>query len=72
MKRLTIRNPDGTYRTEMLYSFKDFRIESQMGSLIFFGDLINRLGRLEDKEEKEKKKKGKKKSALESQSRAEA
>lgn len=55
--RLTVKNPDGTYRIWMDQA-GSFRLESQMNSIFAYGDLVNKLGRYEDQdEEKEKHKK---------------
>lgn len=54
-KRFTHRNPDGSYRVWMDQA-GEFRMQPQGGELFCFGDLINRLGELEDQEEKKAKK----------------
>lgn len=53
-ERLTVKNPDGTYRIWMDHA-GTFRLESQMNSVFAYGDLVDKLGRYEDLEEKTKK-----------------
>lgn len=53
-ERLTVKNPDGTYRIWMDHA-GTFRLESQMNSVFAYGDLVDKLGRCEDLEEKTKK-----------------
>lgn len=56
MERLTRRNPNGKgYRILMDFA-GSFRIESQGGVCVAFGDLVDKLGRLEDQEESKTKK----------------
>lgn len=55
-KRFTRKNPDGkTYRLWMDQA-GDFSMKSQGGSVFAFGDLVDKLGQLEDQEEKKIKK----------------
>lgn len=54
-ERLTVKNPDGTYRIWMERA-GTFRLESQMDSVFAYGDLINKLGRYEDQDEEKHKK----------------
>jgi hypothetical protein len=53
-ERLTVKNPDGSYRIWMDRA-GTFRLESQMNSVFAYGDLVDKLGRYEDLEEKTKK-----------------
>lgn len=53
-ERLTVKNPDGTYRI-WLDRAGTFRLESQMNSVFAYGDLVDKLGRYEDFEEMKKK-----------------
>ncbi len=53
-ERLTVKNPDGTYRIWMDHA-GTFRLESQMNSVFAYGYLVDKLGRYEDLEEKTKK-----------------
>lgn len=53
-ERLTVKNPDGTYRIWMDHA-GTFRLESQMNSVFAYVDLVDKLGRYEDLEEKTKK-----------------
>lgn len=56
MERLTRRNPNGKgYRIPMEFA-GSFRIESQGGVCVAFGDLVDKLGKLEDQEEARAKK----------------
>lgn len=54
-KRLTLPNPGGSSLAGKTYRLRasntSFRMECQQGDIWFFGDLINKLGRLEDLEE---------------------
>lgn len=43
-ERLTVKNPDGTYRIWMDHA-GTFRLESQMNSVFAYGDLVDKLGR---------------------------
>ena len=53
--RYTHKNPDGkTYRIWMDQA-GDFNLKSQGGELFASGDMVNKLGRLEDQEEKKEK-----------------
>ena len=54
-ERLTVKNPDGTYRIWMDHA-GTFRMESQMGAVFSYGDLVNKLGQYEDQEEEKHKK----------------
>ena len=54
-ERLTVKNPDGTYRIWMERA-GTFRLESQMDSVFAYGDLVNKLGRYEDQDEERHKK----------------
>lgn len=54
-ERLTVKNPDGTYRIWMERA-GTFRLESQMDSVFAYGDLVNKLGRYEDQDEEKHKK----------------
>lgn len=54
MDRMTVRNPDGTYRVWMDHA-GEFRMSTQGGEVFAFGDMINKLGRYEDMEAEEKK-----------------
>ena len=53
-ERLTVKNPDGTYRIWMDHA-GTIRLESQMNSVFAYGDLVDKLGRYEALEEKTKK-----------------
>ena len=53
-ERLTVKNPDGSYRIWMDRA-GTFRLESQMNSVFAYADLVDKLGRYEDLEEKTKK-----------------
>lgn len=48
-KRLTIKNPNGTYRIP-IERMETLRIETSGYNVGVFGDLVNRLGELEDNE----------------------
>lgn len=53
--RYTRKNPDGkTYRVWMDHA-GDFQIKTQGEELFAFGDMIDALGRLEDREEAQEK-----------------
>lgn len=53
--RYTHKNPDGqTYRIWMDHA-GDFALKSQGGELFASGDLVDKLGRLEDHEEQKEK-----------------
>lgn len=53
-ERITRRNPDGkTYRIWLDHA-GEFTIKTQGGTLYAYGDLVNKLGRLEDQEEQRK------------------
>lgn len=54
-ERLTVKNPDGTYRIWMDRA-GTFRLEAQMNSIFAYGDLVNKLGRYEDQDEEKHKK----------------
>lgn len=55
-KRFTRKNPDGkTYRLWMDQA-GEFSMKSQGGAVFAFGDLVDKLGRLEDQEERKAKK----------------
>lgn len=54
-ERLTVKNPDGTYRIWMDHA-GSFRMESQMGAVYAFGDLVNKLGKYEDQDDEKHKK----------------
>ena len=41
-ERLTVKNPDGTYRIWMDHA-GTFRLESQMNSVFAYGDLVDKL-----------------------------
>lgn len=57
MQRMTRLNPDGkTYRA-WADQIGTFRMESQGGEVFLFGDLINKLGEMEDREELAKRNK---------------
>lgn len=57
MKRYTRPNPGGHgYRVPLEFA-GTFRIEGQGSACAAFGDLINRLGELEDAQEAEEKRK---------------
>ncbi len=45
--RMTIKNPDGTYRLLASRAGSN-RMEQQQEQIVFYGDLVNRLGRYED------------------------
>lgn len=53
-ERLTVKNPDGSYRIWMDRA-GTFRLESQMNSVFAYGDLVDKLGKYEDLEEMKKK-----------------
>lgn len=53
--RMTIKNPDGTYRLLASRAGSN-RMEQQQGQIVFFGDLVNRLGKYEDSGEIEESK----------------
>ena len=53
--RMTIKNPDGTYRLLASRAGSN-RMEQQQGQIVFFGDLVNRLGKYEDNGEIEEPK----------------
>lgn len=55
MGRLTLHNPISAYSNKKTYrvniGLTSFRLECQGGEIWIFGELINRLGELEDMEE---------------------
>lgn len=53
-ERLTVKNPDGSYRIWMDRA-GTFRLESQMNSVFAYGDLVDKLGKYEDLEGMKKK-----------------
>lgn len=55
-KRLTRRNPNGRgYRIPMEFA-GEFHIDNNGSTCVAFGDLVDKLGRLEDQEESRTKK----------------
>ena len=55
--RMTVKNPNGTYRVPIERIGDGIRIEVSGHNIGVFGELVNKLGRLEDKEELETSKK---------------
>ena len=55
--RMTVRNPNGTYRVPIERINNGICVEVSGHNVVVFGEIVNRLGRLEDKEELETSKK---------------
>lgn len=55
--RYTLKNPNGGGYRIWMTKAGEFRLVSQHGDVFAFGDLVDKLGKLEDEEEKAKHKK---------------